>query len=188
MFSQARTAFMLKARQLYEMVLVRHGLMVVGLSYGAKTALYKVLAAALGDLEAQGLMGEHKVQVSGGARAFGMVSSWADAALSALQPRHLLFTVGSWLVAGAHPRTPTHVHLNRLAIRCGASTPRPSHWASCTASLTPSATSGTTACWPRPSGEERACGAQSIGHDLLGTGSIAGARVGFRSALGRPLS
>jgi len=62
---------------------VRHGLMVVGLSFGAKTCMYKMLAAALGDLEAQGLMGEHRVQVAvgcnGGVRAcavVGRVGGW----------------------------------------------------------------------------------------------------------------
>lgn len=30
-----------QARQLYEMILVRHGLMLVGLPFGAKTSLYK---------------------------------------------------------------------------------------------------------------------------------------------------
>jgi hypothetical protein len=34
-------AFIEKAHQLYEMILVRHGLMVVGLSYGAKTSIYR---------------------------------------------------------------------------------------------------------------------------------------------------
>jgi len=38
---QPTEAFMEKARQLYEMILVRHGLMVVGLSFGAKTTIYK---------------------------------------------------------------------------------------------------------------------------------------------------
>jgi dynein heavy chain len=40
--------------QLYEMILVRHGLMLVGYSYGAKTECYRVLAAALGDMKAHG--------------------------------------------------------------------------------------------------------------------------------------
>ena len=34
--------------------------MLVGLSYGAKTAIYRSLAGALGDLHADGLMGENK--------------------------------------------------------------------------------------------------------------------------------
>lgn len=34
-------AFMGKAQQLYEMILVRHGLMIVGYSYGAKTSIYR---------------------------------------------------------------------------------------------------------------------------------------------------
>jgi dynein heavy chain, axonemal len=38
---QAVPVFIEKAHQLYEMILVRHGLMIVGLSYGAKTAIYK---------------------------------------------------------------------------------------------------------------------------------------------------
>lgn len=33
--------FVLQARQLYEMILVRHGLMLVGLSFGGKTSIYK---------------------------------------------------------------------------------------------------------------------------------------------------
>ncbi len=38
---QPTDAFLDKARQLYEMVLVRHGLMLVGYSYGAKTSIYR---------------------------------------------------------------------------------------------------------------------------------------------------
>lgn len=33
--------FMSKAQQLYEMILVRHGLMLVGYSFGAKTSIYR---------------------------------------------------------------------------------------------------------------------------------------------------
>jgi dynein heavy chain len=33
--------FIDKAHQLYEMILVRHGLMLVGYSYGAKTSIYR---------------------------------------------------------------------------------------------------------------------------------------------------
>ncbi len=57
---QATPVFMDKAHQLYEMILVRHGLMLVGLSYGAKTCLYRCLAGALALLETQGLLEEHK--------------------------------------------------------------------------------------------------------------------------------
>ncbi|GLI63290.1 hypothetical protein VaNZ11_006196 [Volvox africanus] len=59
---QATPVFLDKSHQLYEMILVRHGLMLVGYSYGAKTSIYKALAGALGDLEAAGLMEEHRVQ------------------------------------------------------------------------------------------------------------------------------
>lgn len=40
---------------LYEMILVRHGLMLVGYSYGAKTEAYRILAAALSDMNKEGL-------------------------------------------------------------------------------------------------------------------------------------
>lgn len=40
--------------QLYEMILVRHGLMLVGFSYGAKTEAYRTLAAALTDMHSWG--------------------------------------------------------------------------------------------------------------------------------------
>ena len=52
-----------KLFQLYEMILVRHGLMLVGLSYGAKTATWKTLQYALGDLNSNGLLGENKTRV-----------------------------------------------------------------------------------------------------------------------------
>lgn len=38
--------FMSKAQQLYEMILVRHGLMIVGYSYGAKTSIYRCVVGA----------------------------------------------------------------------------------------------------------------------------------------------
>ncbi|KAG2430891.1 hypothetical protein HXX76_009864 [Chlamydomonas incerta] len=60
---QPTPTFLDKAHQLYEMILVRHGLMLVGYSYGAKTCIYRTLAGALADLETAGLMEEHKVQL-----------------------------------------------------------------------------------------------------------------------------
>ncbi|CAF4568450.1 unnamed protein product [Rotaria sp. Silwood1] len=53
--------FIDKIIQIYEMMLVRHGFMIVGPFMGGKSAAYKVLAGALGDLEAAGMMDEHKV-------------------------------------------------------------------------------------------------------------------------------
>lgn len=44
-------AFLRKILQLYEMILVRHGLMLVGYSFGAKTSAYRVLQGALTDLK-----------------------------------------------------------------------------------------------------------------------------------------
>lgn len=37
----ATPSFLAKQRQLYEMVLVRHGLMLVGQSFGGKTSMYR---------------------------------------------------------------------------------------------------------------------------------------------------
>lgn len=47
---QPLPAFTEKIIQLYEMIVVRHGLMLVGQSFGMKTAAHSVLAAALSDL------------------------------------------------------------------------------------------------------------------------------------------
>ena len=58
---QPLDSFFVKITQLYEMIIVRHGLMVVGESFGMKTSAYKVLAAALGDLCDKGLMNEKKM-------------------------------------------------------------------------------------------------------------------------------
>ncbi|CAG9464833.1 unnamed protein product [Pedinophyceae sp. YPF-701] len=54
--------FFTKTIQLYEMIIVRHGLMLVGESYGMKTCSYQVLAAALEQLHQKGLMGENPVK------------------------------------------------------------------------------------------------------------------------------
>ena len=43
------------------MILVRHGLMIVGDPLGGKTSAFKTLAAALGNLHAKGLMEETPV-------------------------------------------------------------------------------------------------------------------------------
>lgn len=48
--------------QIYEMMLVRHGFMIVGDAMGGKSSAYKVLAAALADLNASGLLEEYKVR------------------------------------------------------------------------------------------------------------------------------
>ncbi|XP_039273758.2 dynein axonemal heavy chain 3-like isoform X3 [Styela clava] len=51
-----------KMIQVYEMMLVRHGFMIVGEPLGGKTMSYKVLSGALTDLHAAGLMEEFAVE------------------------------------------------------------------------------------------------------------------------------
>ena len=54
--------FFLKTIQLYEMIVVRHGLMIVGLPYSAKTSSYRVLASALSKMHERGQEGQEKVE------------------------------------------------------------------------------------------------------------------------------
>eukprot|EP00775_Hariotina_reticulata_P006671 gene6671-6895_t len=60
---QPLETFLTKAIQLYEMIVVRHGLMLVGQSYGMKTSAYNMLAGALTDLNAKGLNNEFATKV-----------------------------------------------------------------------------------------------------------------------------
>uniref|UniRef100_A0A803JPL0 Dynein heavy chain hydrolytic ATP-binding dynein motor region domain-containing protein n=1 Tax=Xenopus tropicalis TaxID=8364 RepID=A0A803JPL0_XENTR len=53
--------FIKKIIQIYEMMLVRHGFMLIGSPLGGKTSALKVLAGVLKDLEVKGLMDEHGV-------------------------------------------------------------------------------------------------------------------------------
>jgi dynein heavy chain len=53
--------FMMKVIQLYEMICVRHGLMVVGLPFSGKTTAIHVLAGALTELSKKSLMNEYEV-------------------------------------------------------------------------------------------------------------------------------
>eukprot|EP00698_Gefionella_okellyi_P007648 TRINITY_DN186_c0_g2_i1.p1 TRINITY_DN186_c0_g2~~TRINITY_DN186_c0_g2_i1.p1 ORF type:complete len:2597 (+),score=793.21 TRINITY_DN186_c0_g2_i1:164-7954(+) len=57
---QAVDTFVLKILQLYETIVVRHGLMVVGLPFAGKTSCYRVLGGALTRMQAKGL--EQKVR------------------------------------------------------------------------------------------------------------------------------
>jgi len=60
---QAEAYFIEKVIQLYEMIIVRHGLMVVGLPFAGKSMALKILAGALTELHEKGLMKEMKTHV-----------------------------------------------------------------------------------------------------------------------------
>ncbi|XP_049866243.1 dynein axonemal heavy chain 7-like [Pectinophora gossypiella] len=59
---QANDFFIEKVLQLYEMILVRHGLMLVGFPLSGKTKSYHALGAALASVSEKGLMDENAVE------------------------------------------------------------------------------------------------------------------------------
>ena len=61
---QEHPYFFTKIIQLYEMILVRHGLMIVGLPFAGKTSCLRVLAGSLSQLKKEGLMGECKTHMT----------------------------------------------------------------------------------------------------------------------------
>jgi dynein heavy chain len=61
---QHHTYMLMKIVQLYEMIVVRHGLMIVGLPFAGKSTCIKMLARALSQLKEEGLMDECKTILS----------------------------------------------------------------------------------------------------------------------------
>ena len=112
---QPLESFIIKTIQLYEMIIVRHGLMLVGYSYGMKTSNWRVLAAALTDLNKRGLNNE---QVGG-----GRAGRWARGRAGTCLPIPLLINPPHYRI----PTTFDHTHectATLLVSKCSCRPPK----------------------------------------------------------------
>jgi len=125
---QPLDSFFEKVIQLYEMIIVRHGLMIVGYSFGMKSSCISVLAAALGELKEKNQNGEQKVKywsINPKALTMGQLygaedpvsKEWADGILAGAYTRS--FQSSTWGSSGhmthiraqlEHLRTSGQIH------------------------------------------------------------------------------